>query len=435
MSNLAYWFKADKWAVSGSDLTASQITRDLQKARIKVKIGHKKANLPRGCDLVVYSQAISKTNPELKEARRRGVPAISYPEMLGRLTGSYKTLAVAGAHGKSTTSSLLALVLKNGGLDPTAIVGTKLKEFGGKGFRAGKSEYLVAEADEYGGAFLHYSPALAIITNIDREHLDFYRNLNGVKRAFSDFIKNIKPGGALILNRDDENLRSLKIPKIPAKVIWYSLRNPEAKKIRKSLFIPGEHNVSNALAVYKAARLLGIPEKKIFEVFKEYRGSWRRMEFRGTFHVPRSTLRIPVYDDYAHHPTEIRATLQAFKDKYPTSKIICVFQPHQAERLKALFKDFQAAFDAADVALILPVYRVAGRERQATSYKLQATSEGLVKAIQKRQPQKLIFHLADPKNIEKALSVLLPPTTYHLPPTVIIMMGAGDIVDFTNRLI
>lgn len=428
MSNLAYWFLASGWSVSGSDLTPSRITRELQKAHIRVKIGHKKANLPEGCGLVVYSQAVAKVNPELKEARRLGVPAVSYPEMLGRLTRNYKTIAVAGAHGKSTTSSLLALVLENAGLDPTVIVGTKLKEFGGKGFRAGKGEYLVIEADEYAGAFLHYSPLIAVVTNIDREHLDFYRDLTDVKKAFLAFTKNVAPGGTVVLSRDDKNLRSFK-PQV--RTVWYSLRQLEAKKIRKALFISGEHNVSNALAVWRTARLLGIPEKKIFEVFKKYRGSWRRMEYRGKFKIQKSKVKIDIYDDYAHHPTEIKATLQAFREKYPGSKIVCVFQPHQAERLKALFKDFQTAFDAADVALILPVYQVAGRDKPSPKF----DSESLVKAIQRKQPKKLIFYLSDPKNLKKALSTLLLPATHHSLPAIVVMMGAGNIVDYTDSLI
>lgn len=440
MSNLAYYFLANKWAVSGSDLTASSTTEELRRARIKVRIGHRRTNLPRDCNLVVYSQAVSKRNSELKEAGRRGIPAIPYPEMLGRLTKSYKTLAVAGAHGKSTTASLLALVLRNGGLNPTVIVGTKLKEFGGRGFHNGKSDYLVIEADEYGGAFLHYSPTLAIITNIDLEHLDFYRNLSGVKRAFWGFAKNVKPGGVLVLNRDDKNLRSLKIPDL--KIVWYSLRDPEAKKIREHLFIPGEHNVANALAVYRAARLLGIPEKKILEVFEKYRGSWRRMEYKGELKIQNSKVKTElkiqnskikayVYDDYAHHPTEIRATLQAFREKYPKSRIVCVFQPHQAKRLKALFREFQTAFDTADITLVLPLYRVAGRDKSGLGF----DSAALVKAIQKKQPQKRIFYLANPKNLKKTIKALLLPAPHRLPPAVIVMMGAGNIADFTNSIL
>lgn len=433
MSNLAYWFLNDKWTVSGSDLAPSQITRDLQKARVKVKIGHKKANLPRHCDLVIYSQAVGKKNPELKEAVRLGMPAASYPEILGAFSRKYRTLAVAGAHGKSTTSSLLTLALASAGLDPTAVVGTKLKEFGGKGFRAGKSDYLVLEADEYGGAFLHYSPALAIITNIDREHLDTYRDLAGVKQAFLNFIKRVENGGVLVLNRDDKNLYSLRnsIRKTARKnglrTVWYSLRDRTAQKVRKALYIPGKHNVSNALAVYKAGRLLGIPEKRILGVFKKYRGAWRRMEYRGKLSILNSQFSIPVYDDYAHHPTEIKATLQAFKEKYSKSKIVCVFQPHQAERLKALFKYFQSAFEEADISLLLPVYRVAGRDKPDPRFDSQA----LVKAIQKKQPKKLIFYLSDPNNLKKAVLTLLR----NAPGALIVMMGAGNISDYTKSLI
>lgn len=427
MSNLAYWFLNYGWQVSGSDIIPSQITRELQKNRVKIKIGHKRTNLPKDCNLVVYSQAIKKNNPELNEAKRLKIPAVSYPEMLGQITKNYKTIAVAGAHGKSTTSSLLGLVLENAGLDPTVIVGTKLQEFGGKGFRAGKGKYLVIEADEYGGAFLHYSPFIAVITNIDREHLDFYRNLRNIKNAFLAFIKNIIPGGGVVLNQDNKYLRSFK-PRV--KTVWYSLRQPEAKKIRKAIFISGEHNVSNALAVYKTARLLGIPEKKILEVFKKYRGSWRRMEYKGKFKIQNSKFKVDVYDDYAHHPTEIKATIQAFREKYPKNKILCVFQPHQAKRLNALFKDFQTAFDEADITIVLPVYRVAGRETKNNKQNIKSkTSEDLVRAIRKKQPRKLIFYLADHKKLKKTIENFIQS------PTVIVMMGAGNIVNYTNELI
>jgi UDP-N-acetylmuramate--alanine ligase len=429
VSSLAYWFRAQKWAVSGSDSASSKITLGLKKAGFKVKIGHKKGLLGPKIGLVIYSNAVKSSNPELREAQHRGIPALSYPEVVGALTRRYITFGVAGAHGKSTTTSLLSLVLVKAGWDPTVIVGTKLKEFGppagGKNFRLGKSDFLVLEADEWAGAFWNYSPMGAIITNIDKEHLDFYKNFGNVKKSFLKFIGNILSGGILVANRDDEKLLALRpiIEKMcgqnGVKVVWYSVKNLLATnrsllaRIKKNLSIPGWHNVSNAMAVYVLAKNLGIPEKKILAALKSYHGAWRRMEYRGYF---QNAL---VYDDYAHHPTEIKATLEAFREKYPDSKLICVFQPHQAHRLRVLFNDFAHAFKDADELILLPSYKVAGRDIQSKKY----TSEALARKV------KGTLYLANPKNLRDALEKLATKNS------VIIMMGAGTVVEYTDELL
>ena len=425
MSSLARWFLAQNWVVSGYDLAKGAITRDLAKARINVKIGHKKGNIMPGTGLIIKSQAIRPDNPELREARRRKLQVLSYPEMVGKLTRAYSTVAIAGAHGKSTVTALVALAAED--LDPTVIVGTKLKEFGDSNFRLGESEHLILEADEYGRAFLNYSPALTVVTNIDREHLDVYGSLAGIKSAFLAFLSNLREGGIMILNRDDANLRSLErrieavAKKKGAKTVWYSLREASSKRIARHLGIPGRHNLSNALAAYHAAKSLGIPETKILSAFSAYRGAWRRMEYRGKY---RGAL---VFDDYAHHPSEIKATLAAFREKYPERKLLCVFEPHQIERLERLFREFQTAFQLADETLILPVYRVAGRE----SKKPGADSERLVRAIQKKFPRKPLFYLPSPRNLTKAIDALDGDTSHK----VIVMMGAGSVADLTRTLV
>lgn len=435
MSALARYFLAQKWVVSGSDLAKSPILSQLHKDGVNVKIGHKKGGLPKNTTLVVYSQAIRPANPELEQAGKLGAETrvLSYPEAIGELTRQYKTIAVSGAHGKSTTTALVALILKDGGLDPTVIVGANLKEFAGGNFRQGKSEYLVLEADEFGRAFLHYSPIAVVITNIDREHLDIYKNLADIKNTFLQFLENIGDGGTIIINRGDKNCFSLKKKIImlarrkKLRVIWYSLKDSEAKKIKKSIKIPGQHNVANALAAYRLGRLFGIPERKIIGAIGAYRGAGRRMEYRGKFiSAGNRTAIIPVYDDYAHHPAEIAATLAAFREKFPEKTIICVFQPHQAKRLEMLFDEFQNAFNAADIALILPLYKVPGRDEASP-----LDSKTLVCAIQKRQPEKLIFYLNDPKNLKSALNALIPAHKA----AAIVMMGAGDIVKYTGTLL
>ncbi len=437
MSALARYFLSEKWAVSGSDVTKSQITDSLTKDGIKLKIGHKKGHLPRGVNLVVVNLAIPANNPELRETRRRGVRVLTYPEAVGELTEQYKTIAIAGAHGKSTTTALAALTLVRGGLDPTVIVGTNLREFGGgkngRNFRRGRGEYLVLEADEFGNAFLRYSPFIAIVTNIDREHLDTHKDLAGVKKAFLGFTKNVASGGTLILNHDDKNIVSLKSPiariaqQKNVRMIWFSLHDPDAKKIKRAIKISGVHNISNALAVYKLGKVLGIQEKKVLAAIGAYRGAWRRMEYRGRFGGKDARRGALVYDDYAHHPTEIKATLKAFHEKYPHKKILCVFQPHQAKRLAALFKEFTTAFAAADKTLLLPIYKVAGRDEKPSRF----DSAALARTIQKREPRKPFFYLANPRNLKKAIRTLTTPLSQY----IIVMMGAGDIVKLTDLLI
>ena len=467
-SALARWFLAQNWAVSGSDLLASKITRELAQEGAKVKIGHKKANLPFKTKLVVYSQAVSSGNPEIKKAKKEGIPLLSYPEAVGGLTGKYKTISIVGAHGKSTVTAFVSLALIKGGFDPTVIIGTRLKQFGppeGKNFREGGGEYLVLEACEWKNAFLNYSPAAAIITNIDREHLDFFKNILNIKKSFLKFISNVKNGGLLVLNKDDKNLKSLagQIKKIAAKnkirVFWYGLNplSPAAAKIKNVLKVPGAHNLSNALAAYTLARQMGISEKIILKALGGYRGIWRRLELRGTLRKSIANnireysrinsgkirdLKIPVYDDYAHHPTEIKASLQALREKYPKSKIICVFQPHQAERLKALFKDFVSAFDGADKLILLPVYEVAGRDRKNKKFTSQKLAEAITRRITQnsrgtaRKNLREIIYFPHPENISSALKKILRDSAFGPRlSALVVMMGAGDIVKYTPLLL
>jgi UDP-N-acetylmuramate--alanine ligase len=426
VSSLARWFKAQGARVSGSDGSASDLLNELKKDGIRVHVGHSSSHIPKKTDLVIWSQAIREDNPERVEAAAQNIPVLSYPQMIGRLTEEYDTVAVSGAHGKSTTTAMLGLMLIAAKKDPTVIVGTKLREFKNSNFHIGKSNLLVLEADEYKYAFLNYTPAIVIVTNIDREHLEVYGTFANVKRTFLKFFGRIREGGTLILNRDDAPLFSLR-PKIAAiarkkklKVIWYSTREVLAKEIRKNILIPGRHNISNALASYHAAEVLKAGRRSVLKALSAYAGAWRRMEYRG------KAGGALIYDDYAHHPTEIRATLQAFREKYPQRKILCIFQPHQAERLKRLFSDFETAFKDADQTLILPEYKVPGRDIEPGAY----TSENLVKRIQKKSPKAGVFYLGDTKHLADAIRMLGPQDE-----KVILMMGAGPIVELTSDVL
>jgi UDP-N-acetylmuramate--alanine ligase len=323
---------------------------------------------------------------------------------------------------------MTAKILIEAGMDPMVILGSKYKLFGGKNFRAGSGHFIL-EADEFGASFHHYSPLIAVINNIDREHLDFYKNLANVKKSFLKFISNIRSGGTLILNKDDKTLLTLKtaILKIAGKhslkIVWYSLKDAEAGKIKKVLPVPGIHNLSNALAAFKVAKALRIPEAKILTALKAYEGIWRRMEYKGK--LKNGTL---IFDDYGHHPSEIKATLAAFKEKYPKKKLICVFQPHQAKRLRTLFKDFLAAFENADSLILFPTYTVAGRDINEKVY----TAKHLVSEIKKQNFGKEIYYLKTPVGLKKLVFKLSDSGANG---SVVVLMGAGTISDYTDSLL
>ncbi len=450
MSALTRWFLSQGWTVSGSDLTDSPLLDELKGEGVAIFIGpHIATSLLPQTELVIRTQAVSKDNPEYEAALARHLQIYTYPEMLGILSRERTTIAISGAHGKSTTTALVGLILIEAGKDPTIFVGTKLKELSGKNFRLGHSEYLVLEADEYGKAFHQYSPEMIVVTNIDAEHLDTYGHLAGVKEAFLTYFTNIHDGGTLILNRDDKNLFSLhdKVERIAVvkglHVVWFSVdEDPDlVTEIESVIQIPGRHNVSNALAAIHISEALGIPRSAALTAIGTYNGSWRRMEYRGEITFDGVTPPVPVYDDYAHHPTEIRATLQGLREKYSNHATVCVFQPHQAKRLTSLFKEFTGAFEDADITLIMPLYRVPGRDEVVDE---KHDAEALVQAIQKEYPDKPVFYLANPDHLKSALTTLLtspiecgPNATHEklAKPAVLVMMGAGNVVEYTNRLI
>jgi len=450
ISALARWFLAKNWSVFGSDIAEGKTIEELRKEGVKVKIGHKKSNLLlalRGKKLtsppvVIYNPAIPRNNPELREAIRLGIRPMSHVEVLGCFTKIYDAVCVAGSHGKSTTTAILGLVLKEAGLDPLIVVGTKLPYLRGRNFRYGRNKLLVLEADEWNRSFLNYKPAVAVVTNIDKEHLDTYKNLADVKKTFLHFLSHTKEGGTLVLNRDDRNLYSLRLRIVRIakrkllKVLWYSSDSRRTLRLlRSALEIPGEHNISNALAAYKVAtEVFGVKPSLAIRAIGKYRGAWRRMEFRGYCKLSSLNCKLPVYDDYAHHPAEIRATLRAFHEKYSNSPLICVYQPHQAKRLQVLFQDFVDAFKDVDILILLPVYEVPGRDIYNSRY----TSQKLAFAIKKKYPRKTVFYLKNPKQIRRLIQNALHPSLRpprSLIQSIIIMMGAGDIVNYTPLLL
>jgi len=399
VSALAQYYLSKGHQVSGSDLVASEITEDLKKKGIKIFIGNSAENIKQDLDLVVYSPAVKSDNSELLSAKSYKLNAKSYPEALGDLTKQYYTIAISGAHGKSTTTAMIALILIKAGLDPTVIVGTKLKEFGNSNFRFGKSKFLVIEACEYDGSFLNYSPKIIVVTNIDKEHLDYFKTFANVKKAFKNFIAKLPSEGHLVKD--------------------VSLKNHLAKKIKRILKVPGQHNVLNALSAIQVARILGIPDEITFKALSEFTGTWRRFE---ECEVKIGGCKVKIVSDYAHHPNEILATFQAAREKYKKQNIWCVFQPHQRQRTYYLFNDFVKVFRQApiDKIIITDIYDVAGRETKKISG--EVSSEKLVKKINKKN---VLYFPFD--NLEGYIKENIKNSD------VLIIMGAGDIYKLADK--
>lgn len=414
VSALAQYYLKKGHKVSGSDLVSSEITNALKKKGIKVFIGkHKKKNLPKGVNLIIHSPAVQKDNPELSSKAK------SYPQALGELTKEYFTIAVSGTHGKSTTTAMIGLLLAKAGLNPTVIIGTKVKEFGNSNYRVGKSKYLIIEADEHFASFLNYWPKIIVLTSIEKDHLDYYKNIENILKTFKKYINHLPKDGVLLVNKDDQNIRKIISPKLKksiGNIYGYSLKQKEAKKLRKILKVPGEHNIANALAALTVARALKIPDKISFKALSEYKGCWRRFE-------ENQMGKLKIISDYAHHPTEIKVTLKATRAKYPKKKIWCFFQPHQYQRTYYLFKDFVKVLRQApvDKIIITDIYDVAGREEQELKKKI--TSKKLAKLINRKKviylpTEKLLAYIKE--NLSKI--------------DVLIIMGAGDIYKLVDSL-
>ena len=418
VSALTRYFLSQGAKVSGSDLAESEIINELRKEGMSIVIGHSDRNLMPGTELVIYSPAVRGNNPEIIAARELGIPIQSYPVALGELTRKYYTIAVSGSHGKSTTTALISLILVEAGLDPTVIIGTKLKEFGpstgsgyttGSNFRIGKSKYLVIEADEWDKSFLHYRPQVIVLTNIDKEHLDTYKNFRGVVHGFKKYAEKLPEGGYFVANFGDKNIRRIarSVRKRGVTVVFYN----RGKFRKHPLQIPGGHNQLNAEAAWQCAKIFGINKAVANKTFKSYQGAWRRLEQLPTSNLPPLTS---VYSDYAHHPTEIKATLSALRERHKKAKLICVFQPHQQDRLTRLFQDFIYAFDEADKVVILPIYKVAGREEEKGK-----DSFALAQKI--REHKESTFYAPD---LENALKVIKQELTDG---GVVVFMSAGDL--------
>ena len=338
--------------------------------------------------MIVYSVAIKEDDPEILEAEKRGLICLSYTQFLGELSKEMFTIAISGTHGKTTTTAMIGHILRKAGLDPTVVVGSKILGENSN-FLAGKSKYLVVEACEYKRSFLNLSPSTLVITNIEADHLDYYKDLEDIKSAFEE-MKNKVPKTGFVVKEEDY------------------------KKVKTDfdLLVPGKHNILDAQAAIKTAELLGIPQEKSKEFLKDFKGTWRRLEYKGEKDGN------VFYDDYAHHPTEISASLHALREKYSDRKLICIFEPHQQSRTKSFFDDFVNALKIADQVFIAPILVTREIDDGKTTNKI------LSEAINKFVPA---FSVENPEELKICLQKINSSK-----PLCIVLMGAGNIYKWTD---
>ena len=436
MSGLAEILLEEGFQISGSDSKESPLTDALEKRGAKIYYGQRASNIGDSVQAVVYTAAIHPDNPEFACAKEKGLPMLTRAELLGQIMRNYRTsIAVAGTHGKTTTTSMLSHILLKGECDPTISVGGILPAIGGN-IRVGNSEVFLTEACEYTNSFLSFFPTIGIILNIDADHLDFFKDIEDIRRSFRKFAQLLPGDGTLIINADTPEYLSV-IEDLPCRVITYSLTGSAdytASDITYdqyghasftvnyqgaplgvcSLKVPGIHNVSNALASIAAGRVLDLPWEVIARGLESFTGTDRRFQYKGT------VAGVTIIDDYAHHPTEIRATLHAARN-YPHKKIWCVFQPHTYTRTKALMPEFAAALSLADHVVLADIY--AARETDT----LGISSEDL---------QKDIAALGTPceyfPTFDEIENFLLENCTQG---DLLITMGAGDVVNIGEQLL
>lgn len=437
MSGLAEILLSRGLNISGSDIKKSDITKRLVSLGADIHTGHSAENIKDGIDLVVYTAAVKNDNPELAAAREKGIPLMDRAELLGHIMFEYNSsIAVSGTHGKTTTTSMLSEILLGADKDPTISVGGILPAIGGN-TRVGGSGYFVAEACEYFDSFLKFNPHIAVILNIEADHLDYFKNIENIRKSFSAFAARVDKSGLLVINKDIERVGDI-TEGLDCNVETFSLNDPNANWrpenivhnqdgstgfdviynnvpfAQLTLCVPGEHNIKNALASCAAANGLNISPELIKAGLGAYRGANRRFQHKGEFNGVR------VVDDYAHHPTEIRATLEAAKN-VRHNKLWCVFQPHTYSRTYTLLKDFAAAFSSADNIIIADIYAAREKDTGLINSKVLADS---IKANGDNA-----IYIGNFAEIENYL------TNNCKPGDLLITMGAGDVYTLGESLV
>lgn len=424
------------YKVSGSDLQGSEITRRLSDLGCDVFVGHK-GEFIEGADVVVVSSAVKKDNPEVLAALEASVPVVPRAEMLAELMRLKKYgIAIAGSHGKTTTTSMVGWLLAEAGIDPTVVIGGKVNSLGTNA-KLGEGEFLVAEADESDGSFLKLSPVVEVITNIDLEHLDHYKDIDEIKAAFLEFVDKIPFYGAAIICLDDPYVTDL-LPDIKKRVITYGVASQADIHARQVVFngfqscfevcagdkvlgeitikVPGVHNVQNALAAVVVGLELEIPFATIAEAMGKFSGVQRRLQVKGEIGS------ITVLDDYGHHPTEIRATLGAIRSAWPKRRLVVLFQPHRYSRTQALYKDFCIAFHDADLLMLAEIYPASEKPIEGV------TSEWLLEGI-RQYGQRHVQLVTDFNEMAAAVKDVIKEGD------VVVTLGAGNICRVGEQLV
>ncbi len=436
MSGIAELLLNLGYTVSGSDLKDSSVTRRLAELGGRVFQKHNKTNVA-GADVVVYSSAVSEGNPEIMEAREQSIPVIPRAEMLAELMRLKYGIAVAGAHGKTTTTSMIASILNMGDLDPTVIIGGRLDIWGGSNAKLGQGEILVAESDESDGSFMLLSPTIAVVTNIDEEHIDHYGDMEALRQSFVTFINRIPFYGLAVLCLDNEDIQGI-IPLLKKRYMTYGLSSQadlRARDIEKDgmdvsfeilrrnqslgrvvVGMPGEHNVRNALAAISVGLELDMELEDIKRGLKDLGGLARRFQVKG------EKGGVLVLDDYGHHPTEISATLETAKECWPEKRVVVVFQPHRYTRTRSLYDRFVLCFNQADVLLVAPVYSAGEEPIEGVS------AEWLCRGIKEHGHKEVTFcHSGE--EVLNMLEKLLQPGD------VVMTLGAGDVHRLGDKLL
>jgi len=427
MSGIAELLLNLGYKVSGSDIKKSDITDRLESLGGAIFKEHAAEHM-EGADVVVVSSAIDPDNPEVQAAGQSSIPVIPRAEMLAELMRLKYSIAIAGAHGKTSTTSIVASVLAEGGLDPTVVIGGKLKSIGSNAV-LGQGDFIVAEADESDGSFLKFSPTIAVVTNIDKEHLDFYADLDAIKTVFSNFLDRIPFYGLAVLCLDNEPIQDL-IPQLKKRYTTYGMSSQADFHIRDVSFgnqksgfniyhhgeklghitlnLPGIHNVYNATASIAVGVELNIAFDQIKSALETVEGVQRRLEIKG------ETNDVIVIDDYGHHPTEIKITLKTIEENWPDRRKVVVFQPHRYSRTQALFDEFSRAFYQSDVLLVMPIYAASEKKIKAVS------SQNLCEEIKAHGHKEVIYV----DGFKAALSHLKQTLQ---PQDLLLTLGAGDV--------
>jgi UDP-N-acetylmuramate--alanine ligase len=447
MSGIAELLHNLGYKVTGSDVKDSETTRRLKELGIKIYIGHSADNID-DAHVLVMSSAISLDNPEITEAKKRSIPVIPRAEMLAELARLKYGILVAGAHGKTTTTSFISTILSNCGLDPTVVIGGRLNATGSNA-RLGQGEFLVAEADESDGSFLKLSPTIAVVTNIDREHMDYFKSIDFLKEAFLSFMNKVPFYGVSIVCNENEYVRTL-LPSIHRRYMTYGFTRDAAiyaENIRKgymsvsfevfykgknighfSLPVPGLHNVLNSLAAICVALVLNLDISIIQEALRNFSGIQRRFEFKGEVNG------VKVYDDYAHHPAEIKATLRAAREgllmesqetkirDIDKGRLFVLFQPHRYTRTRDLMDEFASSFKDADTLLLLDVYPAGEKPIEGVN------AAALIEGIKKTGANNTLYCQYKEEAIEKIISRIQSGDT-------LLTLGAGDVWKIGEKIL